>query len=153
MICFAIWHCYVCQVPITTYLPTILYPAAEHCRTRRLGIRLIGTVGRRGVIFFRNQHNINDTLQKQLCRRLNELSGAPKENGFYRHSLLSMQGEDPEMGKVDPDRIYKMYQKPLNGLPRQSHVKEWHTDSSFEAMPPSYTALRLAEMPETGGGT
>ncbi|KAF4177949.1 hypothetical protein CNMCM8694_007644 [Aspergillus lentulus] len=110
-------------------------------------------IGQRGVIFFRNQHNITDELQKELCRRVNELSGAPKENGFYRHSLKAMQGADPEMGKVDPDRIYKMYQKPLNGLPRQSHIKEWHTDSSFEPMPPSYTCLRLAELPETGGDT
>lgn len=110
-------------------------------------------VAQRGVVFFRNQHNITDELQKELCRRLNELSGAPKANGFYRHSLRSMQGPDPEMGKVDPDRIMKQYQKPLNGMPRQSHVKDWHTDSSFEQMPPSYTVLRLGEMPETGGGT
>ncbi|PYH93835.1 alpha-ketoglutarate-dependent sulfonate dioxygenase [Aspergillus ellipticus CBS 707.79] len=110
-------------------------------------------LAQRGVIFFRDQHNINDTLQKELCRRLNELSGAPKENGFYRHSLLAMQGEDPEMGKVDPDRLRTMYNKPLNGMPRQTHIREWHTDSSFEYMPPSYTVLRLGEMPETGGDT
>ncbi|KAA8649549.1 hypothetical protein EYZ11_006627 [Aspergillus tanneri] len=110
-------------------------------------------LAQRGVVFFRSQLNITDTLQKEFCRRLNEVSGAPKENGFYRHSLKAMQGADPEMGKVDPDRILKMYSKPLDGLPRQSHVKDWHTDSSFERMPPSYTVLRLGEMPETGGDT
>ena len=72
------------------------------------------------MLVFRNQDNITDTPQKELCRRLNEVSGAPKENGFYRHSLEAMQGADPEMGKVDPDRIQKMYNKPLNGLPRDS---------------------------------
>ena len=64
-----------------------------------------------------------------------------------------MQGPDPEMGKVDPDRLMKQYNKPLKaGMPKQSHVREIHTDSSFERMPPSYTVLRLGERPQTGGG-
>ena len=114
------------------------------------------TIGRivaeRGVVFFRNQNNMTNDLQKELCKRLNDLSGAPKENTFYRHSLLAMQGEDPEMGKVDQDRILKMYTPPKAGMPRQSHTKDWHSDSSFEPMPPSYTVLRMAELPATGGG-
>ena len=64
-----------------------------------------------------------------------------------------MHGADPEMGKVDPDRLKNMYLKPTNGQPRQTHLKEWHTDSSFEPMPPTYTVLRMAILPETGGGT
>ncbi|KAK9774147.1 putative TauD/TfdA-like domain-containing protein [Seiridium cardinale] len=111
------------------------------------------SVAQRGVVFFRNQHNVDDELQKEFCRRVNEVSGAPKENGFYRHSLLAMHGADPEMGKVDPDRLKAMHLKPTNGQPRQSHVKEWHTDSSFEPAPPSYTVLRMAVLPETGGDT
>lgn len=63
-----------------------------------------------------------------------------------------MQGEDPEMGKVDQDRIQKMYSPPVEGMPRQTHVKDWHTDSSFEPMPPSYTVLRMTELPAAGGG-
>ncbi|KAK7743293.1 hypothetical protein SLS53_004378 [Cytospora paraplurivora] len=110
-------------------------------------------IAQRGVVFFRNQHKVDDTLQKEFCRRISELSGAPKENGFYRHSLLAMHGDDPEMGKVDPDRLKSMYLKPSNGQPRQTHLKEWHTDSSFEPSPPTYTVLRMAVLPETGGDT
>ena len=110
------------------------------------------TVGERGVVFFRNQNNVDNKLQKEICKRLNDLSGAPKENTFYRHSLLAMQGEDPEMGKVDQDRIQKMYSPPVEGMPRQSHTKDWHTDSSFEPMPPSYTVLRMTDLPAAGGG-
>ncbi|ETS77637.1 hypothetical protein PFICI_09699 [Pestalotiopsis fici W106-1] len=110
-------------------------------------------IGQRGVVFFRNQHKVNDDLQKEFCRRVNELSGAPKENGFYRHSLLAMHGEDPEMGKVDPDRLKAMHGIDTKGLPRQTHIKEWHTDSSFEPAPPTYTVLRMTILPETGGDT
>ena len=63
-----------------------------------------------------------------------------------------MQGEDPEMGKVDQDRIQKMYSPPVEGMPRQTHTKDWHTDSSFEPMPPSYTVLRMTDLPAAGGG-
>lgn len=95
---------------------------------------------------------MNSDIQKQICKKLNDLSGAPKENTFYRHSLLAMQGEDPEMGKVDQDRLQKMYTPPVKGMPRQSHSRDWHTDSSFEPNPPSYTVLTMAERPPTGGG-
>lgn len=114
------------------------------------------TIGRivaeRGVVFFRNQNTMTNDLQKELCKRLNDLSGAPKENTFYRHSLLAMQGEDPEMGKVDQDRLQKMYSPAKEGMPRQTHTRDWHSDSSFEPMPPSYTVLRMAELPAAGGG-
>jgi alpha-ketoglutarate-dependent taurine dioxygenase len=109
-------------------------------------------VAQRGVIFFRGQNNINNELQKELCKRLNVIGGAPQGNGFYRHSLLAMQGEDPEMGKVDQDRLEKMYWLKADNMPRQSHTFDWHTDSSFEANSPDYTLLKMAELPATGGG-
>jgi len=78
--------------------------------------------------------------------------GAPRGNGFYRHSLLAMQGENLEMGKVDQDCLEKMYWPKADNMLRQSHTFDWHTDSSFEANSPDYTILKMAELPATGGG-
>lgn len=91
-------------------------------------------------------------MQKELGLRLHQLSGMPPETGFYRHSLKAMQGEDPEMGKVDPDRLNKMYIAKETGLPRQTATREWHTDSSFEPNSPDFTILKMTALPETGGG-
>lgn len=63
-----------------------------------------------------------------------------------------MQGDDPEMGKVDQDRLEKMYRPKKDTMPRQTHVLDWHTDSSFELNSPDYTILRMVELPKTGGG-
>jgi len=95
----------------------------SNCYWYRLGLTLIKLiVAQRGVIFFRGQSNINNELQKELCKRLNAIGGAPQGNGFYRHSLLAMQGEDPEMGKVDQDRLEKMYRPKADNMPRQGHT-------------------------------
>ena len=56
------------------------------------------------------------------------------------------------MGKVDQDRLRKMYSPPKEGMPCQTHTRDWHSDSSFEPMPSSYTVLRMAELPAAGGG-
>ena len=35
----------------------------------------------------------------------------------------------------------------------QSGKGQWHSDITFEPVPSDYTALRLTELPKTGGGT
>lgn len=55
-------------------------------------------VAERGVVFFRSQTQLNSELQKDLIRRLGQLSGRSKENGLYRHPLSLVLGEtDPEI--------------------------------------------------------
>ena len=49
-------------------------------------------------MFFRAQTNLTGELQKELMRRLSQLSGRPRENGLYRHPFSHLLGDmDPEI--------------------------------------------------------
>ena len=72
------------------------------------------------MVIFRNQGNVDNNLQKEKCKRLNDLSVAPRESTFCRHSFLAMPDEDPEMSKVDQDYIKNMYSPPVRKLPYQT---------------------------------
>ncbi|MCJ1238482.1 hypothetical protein MMC14_006471 [Varicellaria rhodocarpa] len=55
-------------------------------------------IARRGVVFFRAQKNLTGELQKELMRRLGQLSRRPRENGLYRHPFSQLLGDvDPEI--------------------------------------------------------
>ena len=49
-------------------------------------------------MFFRAQKNLTGELQKELMRRLGQLSRRPRENGLYRHPFSQLLGDvDPEI--------------------------------------------------------
>ncbi|MCJ1355993.1 MAG: hypothetical protein MMC33_005987 [Icmadophila ericetorum] len=55
-------------------------------------------IAERSVVFFRSQTQLNSELQKDLIRRLGQLSGRSRQNGLYRHPLSQVLGEiDPEI--------------------------------------------------------
>ncbi|KAH6613139.1 taurine catabolism dioxygenase [Boeremia exigua] len=117
------------------------------------------TISRRGVVFFRNQSDMNNDLQKTLIQRMGELVGKPKESTLHIHPVLNPQrqmgGDDLHISTIN-SRQRKM----VNGkaIPRdigsdRQALESWHSDIQSEQVPSDYTCLRLVELPSVGGDT
>lgn len=115
-------------------------------------------VSRRGVVFFRNQSDMTNDLQKTLIQRMGELVGKPKESNLHIHPVLNPQRE---MGGDDLhiSTINSRQRKIVNGkaTPRdlgnaRQALESWHSDIQSEQVPSDYTCLRLVELPFVGGG-
>lgn len=117
------------------------------------------TISQRGVVFFRAQDNLTDDLQKQLIRRLGELSGKPNTSGLHIHPVANSGREgstnDDEISVISSVSAKKIYKgSALDPRTKsQSGRGQWHSDITFEPVPSDYTALRLTELPGTGGDT
>ena len=109
-------------------------------------------------MFFRAQDRLTDDIQKQLIQRLGELSGKPSSSGLHIHPVSNSGREDgtkdDEISVISSRSAKKVY-KGFAQDPRiksQSGKDQWHSDITFEPVPSDYTALRLTELPKTGGG-
>ncbi|KIJ40705.1 hypothetical protein M422DRAFT_780643 [Sphaerobolus stellatus SS14] len=119
------------------------------------------TISRRGVVFFRKQDNLNNDLQKELVQRLGRLSGKPATSGLHIHPVSNasreLGGKDDEISVISSEQAKKLYKDrfSLTGLndKRQSLKESWHSDITFEPIPSDYAALRLVQLPKTGGDT
>ncbi|RAQ99775.1 taurine catabolism dioxygenase [Stemphylium lycopersici] len=117
------------------------------------------TISRRGVVFFRNQSNMNNDLQKTLIQRMGELVGKPKESTLHIHPVLNPQramgGDDLHISTIN-SRQRKMVNGKATprdlGNARQA-LEAWHSDIQSEQVPSDYTCLRLTELPSVGGDT
>ena len=116
-------------------------------------------VSRRGVVFFRNQNDMNNDLQKKMIQRMGELVGKPQESTLHIHPVLNprqaMGGDDLEISTINSRQ-----RKAVNGkaTPRdlgnaRQALESWHSDIQSEQVPSDYTCLRLTELPSSGGGT
>ncbi|GME36444.1 taurine catabolism dioxygenase [Neofusicoccum parvum] len=117
------------------------------------------TISRRGVVFFRNQNNMNNDFQKKLIQRMGELTAKPKESGLHIHPVLNPQrdlgGDDLHISTISSRQ-----RKASNGkaTPRdlgknRQALESWHSDIQSENVPSDYTCLRLVELPTVGGDT
>lgn len=115
-------------------------------------------VSQRGVVFFRAQDSLTDDLQKQLVQRLGELTGKPKTSGLHIHPLHNYnyheKEADPNLNLISTDQSQKIPEDITNNYRnrKQSTLLGWHSDISYEAIPSDYVALRLTQLPRTGGG-
>lgn len=95
----------------------------------------------RGVVFFRDQENLDIKQQLALGRHWGEL---------HRHATTGIPqavSEDPEL--LDVHVVYSS-EKRATSLAGGS---PWHSDVSYEKQPPSYTTLKLLHGPPAGGDT
>lgn len=105
-------------------------------------------VSQRGVVFFRAQDGLDDTLQKELAQRLGELSGKPASSKLHIHPIINSGreggGGDDEVSTIS-SRQAKKYYKDSFLVPaekRQSGKEQWHSDITFENVRfPSSTLL------------
>ncbi|KAL9074121.1 MAG: hypothetical protein Q9161_002531 [Pseudevernia consocians] len=117
------------------------------------------TISQRGVVFFRAQDGLDDTLQKELAQRLGELSGKPASSKLHIHPVINSGrdegGGDDEISTISSRQAKKLYKGSflVPGEKKQSGKEGWHSDITFEPVPSDYAILRLVELPGTGGDT
>ncbi|PGH11446.1 hypothetical protein AJ80_07126 [Polytolypa hystricis UAMH7299] len=117
------------------------------------------TISQRGVVFFRQQDELGNDLQKELAQRLGQLAGKPSTSGLHIHpvsnSSRELGGKDDEISVISSVQARKLYKNRFfhpDGK-KQSGKEGWHSDITFEPIPSDYAILRLTELPKTGGDT
>ncbi|CAK7210904.1 hypothetical protein SCUCBS95973_000950 [Sporothrix curviconia] len=117
------------------------------------------TISQRGVVFFRNQTNLTNDLQKDLILRLGALTGRPATSSLHIHPILNSErdlgGEDPQISTISSVQQDQYYRKAPEATvsPKKQSRAAWHSDIAFEPVPADYTSLRLVQLPATGGDT
>jgi alpha-ketoglutarate-dependent taurine dioxygenase len=114
-------------------------------------------VSERGVVFFRKQDNLTNTLQKQLNHRLGQLSGKPSTSTLHIHPILNNTSEfgvdDVEISTISSLQRKALLKNSDARNKRRYDAASWHSDIQFEPVPADYTSLRLTQLPKTGGDT
>jgi alpha-ketoglutarate-dependent taurine dioxygenase len=101
-------------------------------------------VSERGVVFFRKQDNLTNTLQKQLNHRLGQLSGKPSTSTLHIHPILNNTSEfgvdDVEISTISSLQRKALLKNSDARNKRRYDAASWHSDIQFE-------------LPKTGGDT
>ncbi|KAI9848775.1 MAG: hypothetical protein M1838_000385 [Thelocarpon superellum] len=96
-------------------------------------------VAHRGVVFFRNQDDLDIDAQRDLMRYFGSL---------HKHATTSVPKRP---GLEDVHVVYTdETSKDQRALFTPSFL--WHSDVTYEIQPPSYTSLKLLSGPPRGGG-
>lgn len=105
-------------------------------------------------MFFRNQHNLTDTLQKQITHRLGQLSGKPADSTLHIHPMVR-NTEDILVSTLSSVVRKKRHppEQQRSKMGRRYDAGQWHADTQWEIVPADYISLRLAQLPKTGGDT
>lgn len=97
----------------------------------------------RGVVFFRDQGDLDIKKQLALGRHYGPL---------HSHPTTSVpKGWEQDEDLLNVHVIYADDKKVTHSAFPQSH--QWHSDVTYELQPPSYTFLKLLEGPLAGGDT
>ncbi|KAK5050862.1 hypothetical protein LTR84_003421 [Exophiala bonariae] len=140
------------EFPTANIVDDLLNAADADTLLRDLAI----TISERGVVFFRAQDNLTNTLQKQFIQRLGELTGKPSTSTLHIHPVLNGSGEfgdDPQISNISSVGRKKLFAINEQKDKRRYDAAQWHSDIQFEPVPADYTSLRLVELPKTGGDT
>lgn len=106
-------------------------------------------VSQRGVAFFRDQ-NLTIDEQKELGRRLGELSGKPESSKLHVHPLTEPTSElGSEISVISSERRSEYSYGDRSKLASE----DWHSDITFEPIPSDYSILKIHTLPTTGGDT
>ncbi|KAG0255118.1 hypothetical protein BG011_005310 [Mortierella polycephala] len=93
---------------------------------------LAAFIAERGVVFFRDQDDLDYKEHVRLGRRWGPL---------HVHPLVPHNQDNPEVIVLD------------SRLSRFNTNDSWHSDVSFEPAPASFSILKFEEIPEAGGDT
>ena len=146
----------------TTNVVDILNAPNHEQQIRDLAI----IISERGVVFFRDQNNLDIASQKKFCDLLGKLSGRPEENGLHVHPIYRDPGNlqlpdgttDENIYVINSEAQKKIYATMANRKGPQAQeprdlAREWHSDSTFENTPSDFSFLKMEETPPHGGDT
>ena len=106
-------------------------------------------VSQRGVVFFRAQDGLDDTLQKELAQRLGQLSGKPASSTLHIHPVINSGrdegGGDDEISVISSRQAKKLYKGSflVPSEKRQNGKEGWHSDITFEPVSSSPLLLTV----------
>ncbi|KAI1319095.1 hypothetical protein EDD11_004984 [Mortierella claussenii] len=103
--------------------------------TEQQSEELAAFIAERGVVFFRDQDDLDSHEHVKLGRRWGPL---------HVHPLIPHNQTNPEVIVLD-----SRYSPPR----RYNTNNSWHSDVSFEPAPASFSILKFDEIPEAGGDT
>jgi sulfonate dioxygenase len=98
--------------------------------------RLIAT---RGVVFFRNQKNLDIDAQRKLGAYFGTL---------HKHATTAV----PKRGDLDDVHVVWTDENSKDQRTMFAPTFLWHSDVTYELQPPSYTSLKVLTGPPRGGG-
>ncbi|KAF2660424.1 taurine catabolism dioxygenase [Lophiostoma macrostomum CBS 122681] len=120
-------------------------------------------ISERGVIFFRDQDDLNIADQKRFCDLVGKLSGRPEENGLHVHPIYRDPGNltlpdgstDENIYVINSEAQKKIYKTMAKRGPEEPRdlSREWHSDSTFETVPSDFSFLKMEETPPHSGDT
>ncbi|KAG0354218.1 hypothetical protein BC939DRAFT_520199 [Gamsiella multidivaricata] len=103
--------------------------------TEQQSEELAALIAERGVVFFREQDDLDYKEHVRLGRRWGPL---------HIHPIVPHNQQDPEVIVLDSR---------LRPGSRFNTNDSWHSDVSFEPAPASFSILKFEEIPESGGNT
>jgi len=114
-------------------------------------------IAERGVVFLRNQKDIDIGKQNALTLALGEKAGNPKTSGLHIHPATLVQAYLNENGKIDPE-VLVLNSQNLERLYGKRSAHDWsrkntlyHSDITFEPVPAGFSILRIIETPSSDG--
>jgi sulfonate dioxygenase len=93
----------------------------------------------RGVVFFRDQKNLDIDAQRKLGSYFGSL---------HRHATTGV----PKRGDIDDVHVVYTDEKSTDQRAMFTPTFLWHSDVTYEIQPPSYTSLKVLTGPPRGGG-
>ncbi|KAF9943253.1 hypothetical protein BGZ75_005839 [Mortierella antarctica] len=123
------------RIDYTPKIGTELHGIKLSQLTEQQSEELAALISERGVVFFRDQEDLNHDEHVKLGKRWGPL---------HVHPLVPHNQENPEVIVLDSRFT------PPN---RYNTNNSWHSDVSFEPAPSSYSILKFDEIPEAGGDT
>lgn len=96
-------------------------------------------VSMRGVVFFRNQTDLDIDAQRELGQYFGKL---------HKHATTSV----PRRGDLDDVHVVYTDEKSKDQRANFAPTFLWHSDVTYEIQPPSYTSLKVLTGPPRGGG-
>jgi len=112
-------------------------------------------VSRRGVVFFRDQQ-ITLEQQKELGKRLGQLTGDPADSRLHVHPATWKGSENgDEITDISSTKFKEAREHYARARAQESEFasKGWHIDITFEQAPSSYAILKVHTVPKSGGDT
>ncbi|KAF8923442.1 hypothetical protein EDD21DRAFT_42997 [Dissophora ornata] len=123
------------RIDYTPKIGTELHGIKLSQLTEQQSEELAAFIAERGVVFFRDQEDLDSDEHVKLGARWGPL---------HVHPLIPHNQENPEVIILDSR---------LSPPGRYNTNNSWHSDVSFEPAPSSFSILKFDEIPEAGGDT